>query len=78
MVDVAIILDVETDDVLCMHSDYLRLLNLDSLMALHRELEDSEFNLLVYLYRQLRLEDLANRNDIHNIVRMEGKFKSLN
>lgn len=30
------------------------------------------------IYRQLRQEGLANRNDILNIVQMEGKLKSLN
>ena len=76
--DVAITLNIETDDVLGMHSDYLRLLNLDSLTTLYRELGDNDFNLLVYLYRHLRHEGLANKNDILNIVQMEGKLKSLN
>jgi hypothetical protein len=78
LVDVAIVLDIDADDVLGIHNDYLRLLNLDSLMTLYRELEDSDFNLLVYLYHQLRWEGLANRNDILNVVQMEGKLKSLN
>jgi hypothetical protein len=78
LVDVAIALDMDADEVIGIHNDYLRLLNLDSLMTLYRELEDSDFNLLVYLYRQLRHEGLANRNDILNVVQMEGKLKSLN
>lgn len=78
MVNVAIVMDIDADEVLGIHNDYLRLLNLDSLMTLYRELEDSDFNLLVYLYRQLRWEGLANRNDILSIVQMEGKLKSLN
>jgi hypothetical protein len=77
-VNVAITLDIDADEVLGIHNDYLRLLNLDSLMTLYRELEDSDFNLLVYLYRQLKWEGLANKNDILNIVQMEEKLKSLN
>ena len=78
LVNVAIALDMDADGVLCIHDDYLRLLNLDSLMTLYRELDDNDFNLLVYLYRQLRQEGLANRNDILNIVQMEEKLKSFN
>jgi len=78
LVDIAIALDIGADEVLGIHNDYLRLLNLDSLMTLYRELEDNDFNLLVYLYRQLRWEGLANKKDIFNIIQMEGNLKSLN
>ncbi len=78
LVKVAIVLNMDADEALGIHNDYLRLLNMDSLMTLHRELEDNDFNLLVYLYRQLRHEGLANKNDILNIVQMEGKLKRLN
>jgi hypothetical protein len=78
LVNVAIALDMDADEVLGIHNNYLRLLNLDSLMTLYRELEDSDFNLLVYLYRQLRWEGLANKNYILNVVQMEGKLKSIN
>lgn len=66
LVNVAIALDIGADEVLGIHNDYLRLLNLDS--------HDSTgiwmimTNLLVYLYRQLKWEGLANRNDILNVV----------
>jgi hypothetical protein len=68
LVNVAIALDIGADEVLGIHNDYLRLLNLDSLMTLYRELDDNDFNLLMYLYRQLKWEGLANRNDILNVV----------
>jgi hypothetical protein len=77
-VDVAIILNLETDEVLGMYHDYLRLLNLDRLMTLYRELGDEDFLLLEYLYHQLKLEGLATKQGIFNIVQMEGKIKSLN
>ena len=74
LVNVAIALDIGADEVLGIHNDYLRLLNLDSLMTLYRELDDNDFNLLVYLYRQLKWEGLANRNDILNVVQMEDNL----
>jgi hypothetical protein len=78
LVNVAIALGMDADEVLSIRYDYLRLLNMDRLMTLYRELDDNDFNLLVYLYRQLRHEGLANKNDILNVVQMEGKLKSLN
>jgi hypothetical protein len=74
LVNVAIALDIGADEVLGIHNDYLRLLNLDSLMTLYRELDDNDFNLLMYLYRQLKWEGLANRNDILNVVQMEDNL----
>ena len=74
LVNVAIALDIGADEVLGIHNDYLRLLNLDSLMTLYRDLDDNDFNLLVYLYRQLKWEGLANRNDILNVVQMEDNL----
>jgi len=75
LVNVAIALDIGADEVLGIHNDYLRLLNLDSLMTLYRDLDDNDFNLLVYLYRQLKWEGLANRNDIIIVVQMEDKLE---
>jgi len=74
LVNVAIALDIGADEVLGIHNDYLRLLNLDSLMTLYRDLDDNDFNLLMYLYRQLKWEGLANRNDILNVVQMEDNL----
>jgi hypothetical protein len=42
LVNVAIALDIGADEVLGIHNDYLRLLNLDSLMTLYRELDDND------------------------------------
>jgi transposase len=38
LVDVAITLNIETDEVLCMYSDYLRLLKLQKLMTIYKEI----------------------------------------
>jgi hypothetical protein len=77
LVDIAINLDIETDEVLRMYSDYLRLLNLQRLMAIYKEMGDDIY-LLEHLYHELQNEGLANKQDIFNIVQMEGKLKSLN
>ena len=78
LVDVAITLNMEADEVLGLYNDFLRLLNLDKLMTLYRELGDEDFLLLEYLYHQLKWEGLATKQDIFNVVQMEGKIKSLN
>ena len=39
LVDVAIVLNIDTDETLGMYSDYLRLLNLQKLMTIYREME---------------------------------------
>jgi hypothetical protein len=40
LVDAAIILNMEADDVLNLHPNYLRLLNKDSLMSICKEIDD--------------------------------------
>ena len=77
MVDIAINLDIETDEVLGMYSDYLRLLNLQKLMTIYKEIGDDIY-LLEHLYRDLKTEGPCNKQDIFNIVQMEGKLKGLN
>jgi hypothetical protein len=77
LVDVAIILNIETDEVLGMYSDYLRLLNLQKLMTMFNEM-GNDIYLLEYLYHDLKNEGIANKQDIFYIVQMAGKLKSLN
>ena len=76
LVDVAIILNIDTDEVLGMHYDYLRLLNLDKLMTLYREMEDDIY-LLEHLYFDLKSEGLFSKQDIFNIVQKAGKLRNL-
>ena len=73
----AIVLDIDADEVFGIYNDYLRLLNLDSLITLYREMEDSDFNLLVYLYSQLKWEGLATKKDIHSIIGTAGELRNL-
>ena len=77
LVDIAIALDMETDEVLGMYSDYLRLLNLQKLMTLYREMGDEDFSLLEYLYNQLKWEGLATKKDIHRIIGAAGELRNL-
>ena len=77
LVDTAIALDIDTDEVLGMYFDYLRLLNLQKLMTLYWELGDEDFSLLEYLYSQLKWEGLATKKDIHRIVGAAGELRNL-
>ena len=77
LVDVAINLNIETDEVLGMYYDYLRLLNLQKLMTLYREMGDEDFSLLEYLYNQLKCEGLATKKDIHRIIEQAGELRNL-
>ncbi len=76
MVDVAIILNIEADEVFGMHSDYLCLTNMDKLMSIYRR-RDDEINLLEWPYNNLKWCGLVNKKDIHNILQQEEKLKNL-
>ena len=77
LVDTAIALDIDTDEVLGVYCDYLRLLNLQKLMTLYREMGDEDFGLLEYLYNQLKWEGLATKKDIHRIIEQAGELRNL-
>ncbi len=76
LVDVAIALNMEADEVLGLHSDYLQLSNKDKLMSLYWEMGD-DVHQLVYLYKQLEWYGLANRKDIISIAQKEEKLKNM-
>jgi hypothetical protein len=77
LVDVAIILNIDTDDALGLYSDYLRLLNLQKLMTLYREMGDEDFGMLEYLYNQLKWEGLTTKKDIRRIIGAAGELRNL-
>ena len=77
LVDTAIALDIDTDEVLGVYGDYLRLLNLQKLMTLYREMGDEDFSLLEYLYNQIKWEGLATKRDIHRIIGAAGELRNL-
>jgi hypothetical protein len=66
LVDVAIILDIEANEVLALNADYLRLKNMDKLLSIDREM-GGEILFLAHLYNELRWHGLANIKDISNI-----------
>ncbi len=76
LVDVAIILNIEADEIFVMHSDYLRLSNMDKLMSIYREMGD-EIHLLFWLYNDLKWHGLANENDISKIIHQGEQLKNL-
>jgi hypothetical protein len=77
LVDTAIALDMETDEVLSLYSDYLRLLNLQKLMTLYRGMGDEDFIMLEYLYNQIKREGLATKRDIYRIIEQAGELRNL-
>jgi hypothetical protein len=77
LVDVAITLNIETDEILGLYNDYLRLLNLQKLVTLYRQMDDEDFHLLEYLYNQLKWEGLATKKDIHRIIVAAGELRNL-
>jgi hypothetical protein len=76
LVDVAITLNMDADEVLELFHDYSKLVDLDKLISIYREMGD-EINLLERLYRELKWHGLANREDIFNILEHEEKLKNL-
>jgi hypothetical protein len=76
MVDVAITLNVDADEVLELFHDYSKLMDLDKLMSIYREFGD-DIHLIERLYRELKWHGLANREDIFNILQQEEKIKNL-
>jgi hypothetical protein len=75
LVDVSNTLDIEADEVLALHTDYLRL-NMDKLMCIYREMGD-EIPSLEHLYIELKWHGLANSKDISNIMQKEEKLKNM-
>jgi hypothetical protein len=76
-VDVAITLDIDADQVFYIHEDYLRLLSLDRLTTIYKELGNDGIDLLNYLYNQLKWEGLATKRDIHRIIGAAGELRNL-
>jgi hypothetical protein len=76
LVDVAITLNIEAEDVISLHSDYLRLSNMDKLMSIFREMGD-EIDLLEWLYKKLKWFGLANKDDIYDILEKEENLKNM-
>jgi hypothetical protein len=56
---------------------YLRLLSLDRLTTMYKELGNDGIDLLYYLCNQLKWEGLATKEDIHRILGAAGELRNL-
>jgi hypothetical protein len=75
-VDVAIALNLEADDVVTLFEDYMRLLNLNKLMNIYKELGDGVY-LLHHLFHEMKWEGIANKSAISRFVEMAGRITRL-
>lgn len=59
--DVAIELDIETPTVLCYYEDYLKIVNMRSLVSIYKELK-GDLPLFLHLFRHIKKEGLNKQN----------------
>jgi hypothetical protein len=71
--DVAIELDLDTDAVLFYYEDYLRLLKMDWLIKIYKDLKN-DFPPFIYLYKRIKKEGL-NKHDITVLVKNQQDIK---
>jgi len=71
--DVAIELDLDTDTVLFYYGDYLRLLKMDWLVKIYKDLKN-DFPLFFYLYQRIKKERL-NKKDITILLKSQQELK---
>ena len=75
-VDVAIALNLESDDVVTLFDKYLTLLNLDKLMNIYKELGYSIY-LLDYLFHHMKYEGIVTKNAISRFTALAGRLTRL-
>jgi len=75
-VDVAITLNLESDHVVTLFEDYLKLLNFDRLITLYKDL-GYDIYLLDYLFFHMKYEGMATKNKISRFVEMAGRLTRL-
>lgn len=75
-VDVAIDLNLESDHVVTLFEDYLKLLNFDKLMNIYKELGDGIY-LLDHLFHEMKWEGIATKDRIARFVQMAGRLTRL-
>src|SRR3954453_13763546 len=71
--DVAIELDLDTDTVLFYYRDYLRLLKMDWLVKIYKDLKN-DFPIFFYLYKRIKKERL-NKKDITILLKSQQELK---
>ena len=76
LVDVAIALNIDTDEVLGMYSDYLRLLNLQKLITIYKEIGDDIY-LLEHLYHRSKdMKALATNKTSSTLSRWQENSRA--
>jgi hypothetical protein len=77
LVDTTIVLEIDTDETIDLYNDYLRLLNMQKLMSMYKELGNDGIYFLNYLYNQLTRQGFANKKDIRRIIGVTGELGNL-
>jgi hypothetical protein len=77
LVDTTIVLDIDTDETIDLYNDYLRLVNMQKLMSMYKELGNDGIYFLNYLYNQLTRQGFANKKDIRRIIGVTGELGNL-
>jgi hypothetical protein len=72
LADVAIELDIKTNAVLDFYSDYLRLIRMNILVSIYKDLKDT-WPVFFHLYRRLKKEGL-NKQDITKLLDNQNKL----
>lgn len=75
-VDVAIALNLNSDDVVTLFKDYMRLLNLNKVMVVYKELGDGIY-LLDQLFHEMKWEGIATKHMISRFTEMAGRITRL-
>lgn len=75
-VDVAILLDLQAEDVISLRHDFLRLSNLNDLITLHKIL-GKDLPLLIQLFQRMKNEGILTKNDIVKLVNSEVQLRDL-
>ncbi len=75
-VDVAIALNLSSEDVVTLFEDFMCLVNLDKLMTIYRELGNDTY-LLHYLFHHLKWEGIATKDAISRFAAMAGRLTRL-
>jgi hypothetical protein len=73
--EVVVDLDLDANSVLDYHGDYLRLVKMNSLMGIYKNLKD-DFPLFIHLYRRIKNEGL-NKESITKLIENQNKLVEL-
>ncbi len=72
---VVVELDLDANTVLEYHGDYLRLIRMNSLLGIYKDLND-DFPLFLHLYRLIKKEGL-NKQAIANLLENQNKLEDV-